>query len=681
MAPDVSSEARELNLVSKVEMRIALASSDTQLQTLLTTYLPPLLLKLGSAHVSVRNKVIAICQHVNKMLESSSGLLVPVMSLLKQFRGTDSNLVKHFDLIYLEQGLKRIDVKDGVEMLPEVLKLSSDPSLRGAMMQSRESLISYDKVLVISRHFLLRLLPTWALPEREGKEDVALRNHMALTEDDAAALASYLSDFLRWDGKSQATAYGSLDQNSTAPTQQGFFPSYAESPALLSQTKIAAAKFLFTSVFTDMHRFVPAVVLSSDSTNLTAFRIGDMMFKQCTFDLESQTNVENLYELYFGSAAEGPTKPRLKMRILALLSKSKLATTYPHRVLTIVEQQLYSADGSAPVGLEATKLRAAIFSYLNWVVRIGSDRDLLAIAPYAQQSLQKYIGSQGWPSPDTTGNGLSQPELDLRSKAYESIGVLAAKRKPGIDLVDWLFTSLRCDISGSHINVSIEEALGRVLNSLATMSIYDDVNGIQRLKGILLRNMTAEMGVEDPEYGCVTRRSARYAAVRYANRCLPFENVDARWIALLATADNVGSTQEVIEEGSKGLDPFWHEMARPRRQSSLVKNQPHELAFPDFSNLVRKFFGTAHSLQLSDAHPHSMGPAVSLSRNTLVAEALRGTEYAIIADADWERGVDALLSSNEMARATVRRFLRDINPKDLVLLLEAAIDGMSSGSG
>jgi proteasome component ECM29 len=51
-----STEARELELVGKVEMRIALAKDD-KLESILKPYLPPLLLKLGSEHVAVRNKV------------------------------------------------------------------------------------------------------------------------------------------------------------------------------------------------------------------------------------------------------------------------------------------------------------------------------------------------------------------------------------------------------------------------------------------------------------------------------------------------------------------------------------------------------------------------------------------------------------------------------------------------
>ena len=50
-------EAKSLRLVNNVELKIALADTDPKLQKLLDTYLPPLLLKLGSPHASVRNKV------------------------------------------------------------------------------------------------------------------------------------------------------------------------------------------------------------------------------------------------------------------------------------------------------------------------------------------------------------------------------------------------------------------------------------------------------------------------------------------------------------------------------------------------------------------------------------------------------------------------------------------------
>lgn len=71
-------EQRELTLVGKVELRIALADSDTKLQSLLNTYLPPLLLKLASVHEKVR---FAVREELSKRyLRVASSVLLPPLA-------------------------------------------------------------------------------------------------------------------------------------------------------------------------------------------------------------------------------------------------------------------------------------------------------------------------------------------------------------------------------------------------------------------------------------------------------------------------------------------------------------------------------------------------------------------------------------------------------------------------
>ena len=102
-----TSEKRELDLVSKVEFRIALAETDAKLEAILRTYLPPLLLKLASESKSVRDKVLSLCQHINSRVKSPS-LQLPVHALLKQFKTTHNPLIRHFDVLYVQQGLGRL---------------------------------------------------------------------------------------------------------------------------------------------------------------------------------------------------------------------------------------------------------------------------------------------------------------------------------------------------------------------------------------------------------------------------------------------------------------------------------------------------------------------------------------------------------------------------------------------
>ena len=694
MAADLSSEARELDLVGKVEMRFALADSDTKLQTLLSTYLAPLLLKLASEHAAVRNKVITVCQHISNRVKSSSTVSLPVQALLKQFREVDNGFVKQLDLMFISQGLDRIATNEGIDLLPDLLRVATPQHWNASTWWLSEQPPPEERIWHIAFHYLLRLLPSWQMPDRDSTEDTALREKLDLSKSMADILAYYFGRFLLYDG-TQTRMVAARDAGGppdlTSRRNAGLSASEVRllsrfddnsansTGSRLSQTKIAVANFLFTSVFTADQRFIPAVILSSDTANLAAFRIGDTMFKQCDFDLESLDNIDRLLSLYHGNDARLPARAKLRLRILALLTRSKAVTRNPTAVLNIMKQQLFSEAGTPASGLEATKLRSAMFSFLTWVVRVGEDNDLRQIAPEAQDSLRDFIETQGWPSPDTTGTGLSNAEVELRSRAYESIGILAAKLDPGVDLVKWLFTSLRCDLSGSQIHVSIEEALGRVLNVFAGGA----PEAVYALKPMLLWNTTAEIGDVDPEYGYQTRRSTKFAAVRYANRCLAFADVDGRWIDLLAVG-SISERQEMVEEGKKGLDPYWYQMTSPQA-SRTANSVPDSLAFPDFLTLVNKFFGEQDgNIAMEEPRGISrniLAPAVAFCRNILVVEALKNTANALPIEPDWERRIDALTSTKEEARKAIKAHLRRVDPGALLRFVEAALLGMSLNLG
>ena len=120
MAAQQSPEQRELSLIGKVEMRIALANTDAKLSSTLNTYLPPLLLKLASEHASVRNKVVSVCQHINTRIKPES-IQLPIAALIKQFKEQQTPLVRHFDIVYIQQGVDRLSSAEKATLLPLVL--------------------------------------------------------------------------------------------------------------------------------------------------------------------------------------------------------------------------------------------------------------------------------------------------------------------------------------------------------------------------------------------------------------------------------------------------------------------------------------------------------------------------------------------------------------------------------
>lgn len=48
-------------------------------------------------------------------------------------------------------------------------------------------------------------------------------------------------------------------------------------------------------------------------------------------------------------------------------------------------------------------------------------------------------------------------------------------------------------------------------------------------------------------------RGARFATVRWANRCLEYNDVVGRWIDILALGGRTDERSDVVEEGKKGL--------------------------------------------------------------------------------------------------------------------------------
>ena len=694
MAADLSPEARELNLVGKVEMRIALADSDTKLQSLLSTYLAPLLLKLLSEHLAVRNKVIAVCKHVTTRLSSSPTVALPLHALQKQFCELDNGLVaqyrlvREFDLHFLRQGLQRLSPKEAIEILPELLRNAPPQNEISGPEWSDRFTIANEHMWHIAFHLLLQTLPLWRFPERGSKEAVALTGNFNLSQATTDSLAYYLSRFLLYDGQSTTNATErSLRRNTSlyggeVKYMAQYDTAAAKTGVSLSKTKASVANFLFTSIFSDFQRFSAAVILTADTANLDAFRIGDTMFKQCTFDLESRQYLSKLTRLYLGVGPRQPPSAKLRIRVLALLSKSKEITGDPAVVLDIVKQQLFSDEDQSTGGLEATKMRSALFSFLNWVVRVGQDKDLLKIAPSVMQSLREFIETQGWPSPDTTGVTLTPGEVDLRGKTYESIGVLAAKLDPNIELVTWLFTSLRCDLSGVQIHVSIEEALGRVLNVFAKrVQSHENRNDLlAELRQLLLWNMTSGVGDADPVHGFATRRSTKYATVRYANRCLDFDDVDARSIDLLAISQ-AGDRQEMLEEGTKGLDPYWYQTSRPAAMGEMRVS----LEYPDFSQVVERCLtqdaGSVLMVALQAHEKHSFSSAVVFCRNILVVEALKGTNAAITAEPEWGARISGLLTTDHSTRKALKAHMATTEAPALLQLLRSSFLGMSSNIG
>lgn len=312
------------------------------------------------------------------------------------------------------------------------------------------------------------------------------------------------------------------------------------------------------------------------------------------------------------------------------------------------------------MGREAIKLRSAIFTYINFVARYGSQETLHAIASRVINRLRDFVENQGWPKP-----GVNE-DLVSRGYAYEVTGLLAKAgprnmlvedEHPTLDLLRWLFASLAKDSSGSSIIVSIEESLSTVLGALARLQLNAAEQSV--LEELLIEQMEQSDDLE----GSKRLRSTRYVTVRFANRCLPYSSVKARWIDILglsATKDRA----EVREESERGLSPYWYKMLN----GSTGDPTAAEIPYPKFEAVIDQFFAgrtvskrpepIALAQQIQTLFPGSFREITAFSRRMLFHEALQQAEVVVNVDSEWERRLDTAVEDDSKARDAIKAYMK-----------------------
>ena len=536
-------------------------------------------------------------------------------------------------------------------------------------------------------NLLLKLLHRMRLPARGSNEESNLRVKLGLDtfSQDAKFVASWLGKLLLLTvSEPEARSLPGLSLEDSSFLQlygksDVWNPSSSDSMNL-TETKVAAVKFLSSGAFNDSERFMPALFASADP-NTRISSIGDDILKRATaaISFEDHDLIGDLLTAYLGT--RGPTgslpaRVPLQIKILAILCRSTEATTFTAQIVQIVKESLISNrqgqethPGQQNLGLEAAKLRAQVFQFTNWVARIGSHDSISAVAPNLVYEIRLYIESQGWPQFDIGDTRAATAELSSRNYGYESIGLLAKScphtllHDPSLDLLRWLFSSLSGDTSGKEVSINIEHALASVLGAFGG----DLGNDIQASLGdLLLHQMGLKIGESDSS-GNTVLRSTRYAAVRFANRCLPFDDTDARWIDVLAIASNQSERSEVLDEGQKGLDPYWYSNMNPLRDDHIRAQGSSATApryrLPTFEATVIRFFNNDDDKVRSDWQRLSSGlsSAIRFCHYLLLHQALATRYKTPVIDIDWKKNIDAVIKNDEIARKEVRFYLGEIH--------------------
>lgn len=562
---------------------------------------------------------------------------------------------------FIQHSLRRLDEDDRRDLVPIALRgCSKDEG------QARAATFF---------NIILQLLLDIRLPSRGSKEDESLRASIGLEDEaDAKYLAKTLSLFLRLRPPTPSQTLAAA--NPTLSEEEATFFS-VEGPGTdrifqnISQLKAKVVTFLASAAFTDEEKFLPALYASSSPDTRVA-SLAEEIIKRTSVSLEQEDLVKKLFD------AHARLPAAYRTRILTLLAKSVIATSMSQSIMNVVKLDFLPSfdqnDSTAALkptsALEKTKLHKALFQFLSWVAQVGPSNKDFSIGPNLIKSMQSYIESQGWPAPVQ----ISHDEVQLRSRGYETIGMLARSAdipfKERIELAAWLFQSLSEDPTGEAV-VNIDGALSSLTANIPQHVADEDA----QLRRMLLKYMSL------PETAPAVR-STRHAVVKWANECLSFTNIDARWIDFMAVAGRLNERSDVVEQGQKGLDPWTY--------SAHSEIAP---VLPDWRMMVFKYLTTAPELKPSAKDQPSHGEIALPADKTfdnfrggrihafpLVIQYCKQIMFLTALDnfniqPDWMQALGAQIKTNIKSRDKIRDYLRYVDAAYVKLFLNACLVG------
>ena len=221
---------------------------------------------------------------------------------MKQFKeNRHVALIRHFDILYIQQGISRLPVSERLDLLPILLQgISSDYATSS---QHTAQLF----------HLILTLLTYFKMPLRGSNEDFQLRSSLQIEDEDAKFLSHWFSRLLLLtlvrqpssDPASTVTCPGLSVEEYQFLTVHGKPDAWdpASNAGLnLTETKALVTRFLASGIFTQQEKFFPSLFASAD-TNSRISEVGEDVFKRALLatDLEDVGIIETLFNFYFGS--------------------------------------------------------------------------------------------------------------------------------------------------------------------------------------------------------------------------------------------------------------------------------------------------------------------------------------------------------------------------------------------
>ncbi|GMM28830.1 Ecm29 protein [Martiniozyma asiatica (nom. inval.)] len=587
----------ELQLIQKVELRLALAKTDDAFQTQFNTYLTPLLLKFASTDPLVKQALIKTIKFLLSKFNTIPNLKVPYIELLDQIKnpnlkqGQDSTLVQTYSLLFLGKGIDRQTQNEKSQLFSLIWSGISNYKLSVAarifnisckLIVSMDELPSFPVLDLNDDKFVFDCLYKLMLlhPTKLGE------NGQILSGITQQGLASKDVDFLTYLAGVSFTS------------------------STLSQYKLKLLKLIELANSDNKTLVVLCATADGDSV-ISSF--ATTCLKRILINYENEQFINKLIDLFVGNG-QPPVKSQLQEKILNVLCKSKIATK------SVYLSQLTT------LGLDSSnnRVKHLTISFIRWFTTISAASDDVHDSNnQLNDESAAVIANKLKLNLSTIDNNPSNFKIysTQRQMQYETLGYLLKKCPNLLSLsyISFLFDMLKVEEPEIRSTVSIAlSGLGSELNGI-------DDNNKEKLK-LMLKNIIYDSSLNKENF-----TSGKYVAIKLINSIFPFDDSECRFLNIIAQSGSEnGATAklEIVEEAKKGLHPYWFQVSN----SYLNTESAHK--FPKFNDII-----SVIKQNRSILDSNSSKAAINFSWQCLVMNSIEFNLKAksiIPLDQDWE---------------------------------------------
>ncbi|ODV79379.1 ARM repeat-containing protein [Suhomyces tanzawaensis NRRL Y-17324] len=622
----------ELSLINKVELRIALAENDTQLEASLKLYLAPLLLKLASPHAAVRNAIFKVIQNLIPRITAARTIKLPIEALLEQVKasgdpaqaGLNTSVVL-YSLLFVSRGIDRLSAEEKTQLVPKVISnIHTYPPQVSARLFN----------------ILCKLLDSWKVPERGSAQEETIGAFLGFDQrpEDEKFLARIIGKFLMLEPTASpvATPGLSVKESSFFTVDAGItFKSNQEIHAL----KVLLLDFLKAG-FADTSVGVPLLIASADSSSAIKDPC-EIRFKKLHTDPENKEYIYELIRLFVGTNDTPPVKSTLQDKIVQIFSKSKFVTS----------SDQISQIASVGLSSDYVRLKQSTVQFIKWVglnnseFASGSGHVLEEFNKSMALKLKENLQSEGWPQRDTSQVKNYSSSISQRLLHYEALGNIL---RANIDLIkndpsyiEFLFQSLEGEVA--DMRSTIQDALSNLTIHLPRVSL--DVK--MKIKELGHYYLSKDIIDNDNLHSC------RYISIKYINSTFNFEDAESRLLCILGAGKE--NRSDTTEEALRGLHPYWFNQLQSAnttdfKTTSELLGETTVVEFPQFGDFIKVFKNEIHRRKDAGSSFISLSKGIQFGLHVLIMQAIKGKNTVVVPDREWEVRVDKALEVDKQVR-------------------------------